>query len=199
MQERLCCDPKNQPQEALRFAIAFEEGIAQQQNFTGGSTIKKETVYAIDGCGKNPCTICGLAFSQNHLTVCTAKGEKCRNCGVIGHFMRMCKRPKVANFRRNAKFANRGGLRRVNLIGQTADQSEDSSELDEHKIALRLKGGNGAPPFMLKGKINKQPFTIVIDSGTPITIFTKEDVRNIFKSYLVFTRPLSKQRTKRRL
>ena len=106
--------------------------------------------------------------------------------------MRRSKRPKVANFRGNAKFANRGGMRRVNLIGQTADQSEDSSELDVDKIVLRLEGGNGAPPFMLKGKLNKLPFTTKIDSGSRITIFTKEDVRNILKSDLVFTRPLSK-------
>ena len=102
VQERLCTDPKNQPQEALRLAIAFEEGIAQQQNFTSGSVKKKETVYAIDGRGRNPCTKCGLEFNQNHLSVCKAKGEKCRNCSVIGHFMRMCRRPKIANFRGNA-------------------------------------------------------------------------------------------------
>ena len=121
VQERLCTDPKSQPQEELRFAIALEEEIAQRQNFTGGIPIKKETVYAIDGGGRNPCTRCGLAFNQNHLSVCRAKGEKCRNCGIIGHFMRMCERPKVANFRGNAKFANCGGMRRVNLIGQIAD------------------------------------------------------------------------------
>ena len=49
--ERLCTDPKEQSQEALRFAIAFEERIVQKQNFT--STIKKETVYAKDGRSKN--------------------------------------------------------------------------------------------------------------------------------------------------
>ena len=69
--------------------------------------------------------------------------------------MRMCKRPKFANSRENAKFANRGGMRRVNLIGQTADQSEDSSDVNEDELVLRLEGGNGAPPFMLKGKIKK--------------------------------------------
>ena len=56
VEERLCTDRKNQPKEALRFAIAFEEGIAQQQNFTGGSAMKKETLYAIVGRGKNQCT-----------------------------------------------------------------------------------------------------------------------------------------------
>ena len=46
---------------------------------------------------------------------------------------------------------------------------------------------------MLKGKMSKQPFTTMIYSGSPIKIFTKEDVRNILKSDLGFTRPLSKK------
>ena len=33
----------------------------------------------------------------------------------------------------------------------------------------------------------------MIDSGSPTKIFTKEDVRKILKSDLVFTRPLSKK------
>ena len=38
VQEGLCTDTKEHPHEALRFAIAFEEGIVQQQNFTGRNT-----------------------------------------------------------------------------------------------------------------------------------------------------------------
>ena len=33
----------------------------------------------------------------------------------------------------------------------------------------------------------------MIDSGSPTKIFTKEDLRKILKSDLVFTRPLSKK------
>ena len=35
VQKRLCTEPKEQPQEALHFAIAFEEGMSQQKNFGG--------------------------------------------------------------------------------------------------------------------------------------------------------------------
>ena len=59
--------------------------------------------------------------------------------------MRMCKRPKKANFRGTGRSSNRGGLRRVNLIGQAADQSEGSSEWDEDNAVLRLDG-TGVPP-----------------------------------------------------
>ena len=131
VQERLCTDSKKSTAGSVTIRCYLWRRNCTTTKLHGWQYNKKETVYAIDGRGKNPCTRCGLEFNQNHLSVCKAKGEKCRNCGVIGHFMRMCKRPKVANFGGNAKFANRGGIRRVNPIGQTADKSEDSSEVDE--------------------------------------------------------------------
>ena len=53
---------------------------------------------------------------------------------------------------------------RVNLIGQAADQSEGSSEWDQDNAVLRFDG-TGVSPFVLKGRINKQPFNTMIDSG----------------------------------
>ena len=145
MQERLCTEPEEIPQEALRFAVAFEERISQQKSFTGSNDMKKKPVFAIDNKGKNPCTRCGMEFVQSHLTICKTKNEKRRNWGIIGHFMRMCKRPKNSNFRGTGRSSNRSGLRRVNLTGQAADQSEGSSELDEDNVVLRLDG-TGVPP-----------------------------------------------------
>ena len=85
----------------------------------------------------------------------------------------------------------RDGLRRVNPIGQSTDQSEGSSRWGEDNVMLRLDGTD-IQPFALKRRINNQPFTTMIDSGLPITIFTKEDVRKILKSYVMFARPLPK-------
>ena len=87
--------------------------------------------------------------------------------------MRKC--PKNANFGETGRSSDRGGQLRVNLMGQTEDQSEGSSEWNEDNVVLRL----GIPPIVLRGRINKQPYTFMIDSGSPITIVTKEDVRKI--------------------
>ena len=35
VQQRLCTEPKDTPDEVLRFALAFEEGISQQRSFDG--------------------------------------------------------------------------------------------------------------------------------------------------------------------
>ena len=77
VQERLCTEPKEQPQEALRFAIAFEEGISQQKSIGGNTDIENEPVYAIDNKNRIPCTRCGLELVTNYLAVCKAKNEKC--------------------------------------------------------------------------------------------------------------------------
>ena len=99
VQQKLCTEPKEEPQEAFRFAVAYEEGISQQKTFeSGAKEIKTEPVYAVTE-RKNPCTRCGLEFSQNHLSMCKAINERCRNCSTIGHFARMCKRPKSGNTR----------------------------------------------------------------------------------------------------
>ena len=46
VQERLSTEPKEQPQEALRFAITFEEGIRQQKNFVGRAQTDERRVRA---------------------------------------------------------------------------------------------------------------------------------------------------------
>ena len=91
VQERLCTEPKENPQEALRFAIAFEEGVSQQKSQRNEI---KTPVYAIDNKRKNPCTRCVIEFVQNYLLTTQPKNEKSRKSEIIGHYKRMCKRPK---------------------------------------------------------------------------------------------------------
>ena len=53
-------------------------------------------------------------------------------------------------------------------------------------------GGGGYQPFMMKGKLNNESLTTMIDSGSPNTIFTQTDLRRLLKQDLIFTRPLPK-------
>ena len=70
------CDP----QEAFRFAVAYEEGLSQHLTFKSGlKQIKNEPVLAIDE-RRNPSTRGGLEFTQNHLTIWNAEDGRCRHC-----------------------------------------------------------------------------------------------------------------------
>ena len=58
---------------------------------------------------------------------------------------------------------------------------EDSAATDASdgdKIVLQV-GGDGVRPFLMKGKMNRRDFTAMIDSGSPITIFTITDLKQI--------------------
>ena len=124
VQRRLCTEPNEKPEEALKFVVALEEGISQQKSFSGENETKAEPVYQINERVENPCTRCGAEFTTNHLQRCKAIKEQCRSYGVNGHFARMCRRAKPTNQRGNGNFrgnnntALRGEMRRINLIDQ---------------------------------------------------------------------------------
>ena len=59
-----------------------------------------------------------------------------------------------------------------------------------HDAVLHVNGV-GVKPFVMRGKINKQKFETMIDSGSPITIFTKEELCRLLKTDLIFVRLLS--------
>ena len=101
VQERSCTEPKENPQEALRFAVAFEEGISQQKSFTGANEMKKEPKYAIDNKGKKPFWRCGVEFVQNHLMTCKVKNKKRRNCGINWPFYADLQTSEKGQFERN--------------------------------------------------------------------------------------------------
>ena len=73
VQQRLCTEPKEEPEEALSFAVAFEEGISQQKTFGGENETKAVPVYQSNERVKNPCTRRGADFTTNHLQRCKAK------------------------------------------------------------------------------------------------------------------------------
>ena len=103
----------------------------------------------------------------------------------------MCKRPKTGNVRERGNFAGRVGMRRFNLIEREGNQSEESTEQVEDNMALHV-GGSDSQQFVVKGKISIQPFTTMIDSGSPINILTRADLRELLKENVIFARPMPK-------
>ena len=92
VQEKLCTEPKNTPKEALDFAIAFEEGSLRQKSYGKNKVeIKAEPICSINK--KKNCLRCGMEnFTMDHLKVCRAQGKQCNQCGMTGHFGKVCRR-----------------------------------------------------------------------------------------------------------
>ena len=82
-------------------------------------------------------------------------------------------------------------MRRINLIERDGYQSEESIEQDEDNMVLHV-GGSGSQPFVMKSKMKNEPFTMMIDSSSPITMFTQADLRGLLKVDVIFVRPMPK-------
>ena len=72
-------------EDTLRSAIEIKYELKLRERALG---------YTVKPQPQNPCTRCGQEFQPNHLRKCWAKNQKCTNCGKMGHFGRMCKRPR---------------------------------------------------------------------------------------------------------
>ena len=99
VQEKLCTEPR-EPDQALEFAIAFEEGVKRQKSCGLQTTenpkiaVKTEPVYAIEK-SSNPreCFRCGESnFTPEHIKNCTATNNSCKFCKIVGHSEKCCKR-----------------------------------------------------------------------------------------------------------
>ena len=70
-------------------------------------------------------------------------------------------------------------LLRVNWIEEEPDKQEE--EEDSHEQYLLGIDGHRTPPFMMKGKFNRKKFFFMIDSGSPVTIISHDELQTILQ------------------
>ena len=197
VQEKLCTEPR-EPEQALEFAIAFEEGVKRQRSYTLQTTetpknVKSEPVYAIEKSqNSRECFRCGESnFTPDHIKNCTAVNYRCKFCNIAGHLEKCCNkkfphRQKEMMKRLNARNSNTQSMRRVNYIGESDASTSDDNE---EQLVLQIDG-NGSKPFFMEGTMCGNYFKAIIDTGSPVSIFTKRDLQKIIGERKVVIRDM---------
>ena len=80
--------------------------------------------------------------------------------------------------------------RRVNWVDE---ETEDEEEIEEEEQYMLGIDAGGSPPFMMRGKINRKKFNLMIDSGSPVTTIKYEDLPKILQYETLFVRPLPEE------
>ena len=122
MQEKLCIEPK-EPDQALDFAIAYEEGV------------KRQKTYGMEKVHTGNASDAGIKTSQWNVNFCMATNHRCKHCKIEGHLEKCCnkkfpQRQKEMMQRLKGR-ENQQGMRRVNYIGE--------SEEDEEALQIRRR------------------------------------------------------------
>ena len=187
VQEKLCTEPKDNPLDALQFAIAFEDGLKRQKTYgyIGQETrVKEEPVCAISGNRQNnrECWRCGAGnFTLEHTKICKATDVKCNYCGKRGHLERVCNQRRKDNTQQFAKSRSNGVRDQFNKRVQLVDQ-EEKDEDDENYMVLNVEGDEeNVKPYYIEGFINGNRFKAMIDSGSLVTIFAFDELKSIMK------------------
>ena len=73
--------------------------------------------------GKSTGKLCSSCGYKHKYGECKAKGEKCKKCGKIGHFAKVCRSTPVNNsqYRSNNKSARFSGTRKVHMVTENGE------------------------------------------------------------------------------
>ena len=192
VQEKLCVEPYDNPQEALQYAISYEEGIKRQKSMGVGVAesskvaVKSEPVYAVEKVNKRECFRCGAGnFTVEHIKRCPATNHKCEYCDITGHLEKCCNQ-KYPERRKQMKQRMQNKRReqpRINYV------SEDSDELEDDEMVLQVEG-TGVKPFMMEGLMCGKEFKAIIDTGSPVSIFAVDELKKIIRKHWVVVRKM---------
>ena len=97
VQEKLCVEPFNDPQDALQYAMSYEEVVKRQKTMGIGVAesskvaIKSQPVCAVERFNKRECFRCRVGnFTTDHIKKCPATNHRCEFCDIIGHLKKCC-------------------------------------------------------------------------------------------------------------
>ena len=136
------------------------------------------------------CANCGQLWSHNHRQNYPASGKKCNNSGIIGRFVRKCRKPK-----RSLGQVSKAPQTNVNQIDKTPKKSDDEesvnyttsyqqlydqvydsnydSDSDDYVAAFSCESANQLEPLNAKIQFEKVETKAMIESGSAVSLITK--------------------------
>ena len=148
---------------------------------------------ALNRASNGQCRGCGQAWTTTHRQVCTAMGKKCNHCGLLNHFVKVCR--KKLNNAQNSRESNRINNvetaettdqntsqenQNVNYINYNEQFNSDYDSSDDNYVAT--VENVRSPPIALQNMtitIGNTDCKLLLDSGSGCTIINMSLAREI--------------------
>ena len=114
---------------------------------------------------------------MDHLKFCKGPNATCNYCGRKGHLEKVCNQKKKDILQQSGRFRASGSSEQINRRVRLVDQEEED---DDNFLVLNVDGQNeNIKPYYMEGFINGNRFKTMIDSGSPVTIFALDEIKQI--------------------
>ena len=142
---------------------------------------------------------CGIRWGHNHTQICPAKGKKCNNCDITGHFARKCRKPK-----KSPGQTQKAQQPNVNQIDQSTEKSDDEesvyyitsyqqlyeqvydsnydSDSDDYVAVISSDSVHQLEPLNVEVQLGKVKALAMIDSGSAVSIITETLAEKILQT-----------------
>ena len=114
---------------------------------------------------------------MEHLKFCKGPNATCNYCGRKGHLEKVCNKKKD-KFQQNGKLKANGSSEQTNRRVLLVDQEDED---DENIMVLNVEGDENTKSYYMEGFINGNKFKTMIDSGSPVTIFALDEIKQMIK------------------
>ena len=136
VQEKLCTEPKDNPADALQYAIAVEDGIKRQNSYgyiNKETKIKEEPTCSKSSSSQNhrECWRCGAGnFTLDHKIL----NAMCNYCGRKSHLERACNQKKKDNSQQIGRLKATGNREQSGRRVQQVELDEEDEDDEDFMI-----------------------------------------------------------------
>jgi hypothetical protein len=173
-------------QETEQTALAMKNNkqnrkFSKQQDEDDHHETFRQSQQSID---KTSCSFCGGRFHQR-LASCPARFHQCSRCLNIHHFEEFCRSPKRERPSRSNKPHRGMWKQQTNSYHATKQRErknatfgENSESGDEHSFHISTKGLQAA---RYKVSVNNIKISVIVDSGSTVTLLDRNAYRSLGK------------------
>ena len=174
MQEKLCTELKepDQGEEAKDSQIAIarsSESIGEERNRLCSGKDQTHGMLQMREI---------KLYGDFHM----ATNHRCKYCKITGQLEKCCNRKspqrqkKMMQSIKSRKTAQ--GFRRNYYIEESDEEEKEDFQEDEEQLVLRVDG-EGSKSFGMEGLMYGNCFKAIIDTGSPVSVFTKHRLQKI--------------------
>ncbi len=182
IQERLLSVDPLDFKKACKAAVTLEQALSDVKLLQGATATVQDINFTArekkrsEVSSRPRCKHCG----NKHAKECWFKNAVCNQCQEKGHISRACKGKKPTKKHGQASSKKMHKVDVANTLSSEDETTSDSDANDIHSLSLYYNNSDKHAPITVEIKVNDQPITMEIDTGSAVSVISANSVNKLY-------------------